>query len=162
MNVAQTKSRNAAQGSPLRGRPASGEPNSVDVHVGKRLRHRRLVLGMTQGHVAQALGLTFQQIQKYECGANRISASRLWDLSGVLRYPVGAFFEEMDTVTADSSPRNLSQHTYDTGMPEAQRLAAAETVELVQAYYKIRGERVRRRIYDLTQALAAGQELAPK
>src|SRR6201996_7308929 len=91
-----------------RGRMPSGKPNPVDVHVGSRVRLRRTLLGMSQEKLGEAIGLTFQQVQKYERGANRIGASRLWDLSRVLDCPMSFFFEEMDEATASASPRNLS------------------------------------------------------
>src|ERR1041384_6651710 len=84
------------------------KPNPTDVHVGSRLRLRRTLLGMSQEKLGEAIGLTFQQVQKYERGANRIGASRLWDLSRVLDCPMSFFFEDMDEATASASPRNLS------------------------------------------------------
>src|SRR5512141_3123336 len=81
-----------------------GVPNPVDIHVGSRVRLRRTLLGMSQEKLGEAIGLTFQQVQKYERGANRIGASRLWDLSRVLDCPVSFFFDEMDDETASASP----------------------------------------------------------
>src|SRR3954469_15434291 len=90
-----------------RAAPEKVEPNPIDVHVGHKLRLRRTLLGLSQQKVGEALGLTFQQVQKYERGANRIGASRLWDLSGVLDCPISFFFEEMDERTAGvPSPSN--------------------------------------------------------
>ena len=80
------------------------KPNSVDVHVGRRVRLRRTLLGMTQTSLGEAIGLTFQQVQKYERGTNRISSSRLYELSRVLDVPVEFFFEEMPPAVAASSP----------------------------------------------------------
>ncbi len=82
----------------------TGTPHPVDVHVGARVRVRRTLLGMTQTSLGEAIGLTFQQMQKYERGANRISASRLFDLSRLLDVPVEHFFEEMPAEVAASSP----------------------------------------------------------
>lgn len=83
--------------------------NEIDQHLGKRLRQRRRTLGLTQQQIAEAVGVRFQQIQKYECGANRISAARLWLLAKALEAPVGAFFEglgdEADTADEDESKR---------------------------------------------------------
>ena len=87
-----------------RGRMPSGKPNPVDVHVGGRVRLRRTLLGMSQEKLGEAIGLTFQQVQKYERGANRIGASRLWDLSRVLDCSMSFFFEDMDEATASASP----------------------------------------------------------
>src|SRR5262245_39091705 len=90
-----------------RGRMPSGKPNPVDVHVGSRVRLRRTLLGMSQEKLGEAIGLTFQQVQKYERGANRIGASRLWDLSRVLDVPVAYFFDEMSPSTSARSPSRL-------------------------------------------------------
>lgn len=118
--------------------------NNIDVHLGKRLRRRRRLLGLTQQQLAGTVGVRFQQIQKYECGANRISAARLWQLSEALEVPVGYFYD---------------------GLSDAERAAAAakaeggdemfarkETLDLIRAYYQL-GERPRRRLLDLAKSL---------
>src|SRR5271167_338794 len=90
------------------GRMASkGFPNPIDVHVGQRIRQRRTLLGMSQEKLAEAIGLTFQQVQKYERGSNRVSSSRLFDLTRVLDVPISYFFEDMETGVADKSPSRL-------------------------------------------------------
>ena len=89
-------------------RKTRGKPNAVDIHVGTRVRQRRTLLGFSQERLASALDLTFQQVQKYERGANRIGASRLFDLSLVLDVPVAYFFEDMPENVADSSPRKIA------------------------------------------------------
>jgi transcriptional regulator with XRE-family HTH domain len=137
-----------------RGRMPSGKPNPVDVHVGGRVRLRRTLLGMSQEKLGEALGLTFQQVQKYERGANRIGASRLWDLSRVLDCPVQFFFDEMNDATQSSSPRNLSSQSRDIEIPDSDPMTKRETLELVRAYYRIKDYHVRRRIYDLAKSLA--------
>ncbi|MDX2143781.1 MAG: helix-turn-helix domain-containing protein [Rhodospirillaceae bacterium] len=137
-----------------RGRMPSGKPNPVDVHVGGRVRLRRTLLGMSQEKLGEALGLTFQQVQKYERGANRIGASRLWDLSRVLDCPVQFFFDEMNDETQSSSPRNLSSQSRDIEIPDSDPMTKRETLELVRAYYRIKDYHVRRRIYDLAKSLA--------
>jgi transcriptional regulator with XRE-family HTH domain len=137
-----------------RGRMPSGKPNPVDVHVGGRVRLRRTLLGMSQEKLGEALGLTFQQVQKYERGANRIGASRLWDLSRVLDCPVQFFFDEMNDETQSSSPRNLSSQSRDVEIPDSDPMTKRETLELVRAYYRIKDYHVRRRIYDLAKSLA--------
>src|SRR6186997_1732132 len=97
----QVEKRKTARGRKSSGRMASkGFPNPVDVHVGTRVRLRRTLLGLSQEKLGEAIGLTFQQVQKYERGANRIGASRLWDLSRVLDCPVSFFFDDMDPVRA--------------------------------------------------------------
>lgn len=141
-----------------RGRMPSGKPNPVDVHVGGRVRLRRTLLGMSQEKLGEAIGLTFQQVQKYERGANRIGASRLWDLSRVLECPISFFFEEMDESTASSSPRNLNVESPDIEPPENDPMAKRETLELVRAYYRIKDYHVRRRIYELAKSLATTDE----
>ncbi len=132
-----------------------GKPNPIDVHVGNRLRLRRTLLGMSQQKVGEALGLTFQQVQKYERGTNRIGASRLWDLAGVLDCPVSFFFEEMDEKTAGASPRNWDGQTTDIMLRQDDPMNRRETLELVRAYYRIKGYHVRRRIYELAKSLAS-------
>ncbi|MEQ9447320.1 MAG: helix-turn-helix domain-containing protein [Rhodospirillaceae bacterium] len=132
----------------------SGKPNPVDVHVGGRVRLRRTLLGMSQERLGEAIGLTFQQVQKYERGANRIGASRLWDLSRVLDCPVSFFFEDMDEETQSASPRNLNVETQDIEASDNDPMAKRETLELVRAYYKIKDYHVRRRIYELAKSLA--------
>ena len=136
-----------------RGRMPSGKPNPVDVHAGSRVRLRRTLLGLSQEKLGEAVGLTFQQVQKYERGTNRISASRLWDLSRVLDCPVSFFFEEMNEETAGASPRNLSLDTRDIEPRESDPMTKRETLELVRAYYRIKEYSVRRRIYELAKAL---------
>lgn len=132
-----------------------GKPNPIDVHVGNRLRLRRTLLGMSQQKVGEALGLTFQQVQKYERGTNRIGASRLWDLAGVLDCPVSFFFDEMDEKTAGQSPRNWDGvSTSDQMLRQDDPMNRRETLELVRAYYRIKGYHVRRRIYELAKSLA--------
>ena len=143
-----------------RGRMPSGKPNPVDVHVGGRVRLRRTLLGMSQEKLGEAIGLTFQQVQKYERGANRIGASRLWDLSRVLDCPMSYFFEEMDSATASASPRNLNVETPDLEPQETDPMSERETLELVRAYYRIKDYHVRRRIYELAKSLASPEEPA--
>jgi transcriptional regulator with XRE-family HTH domain len=117
----------------------------VDVHVGKRIRHRRWTLGTTQQQLADKVGIKFQQIQKYETGANRVSASRLWDIAGALGVPVSFFFEGMDgQVQAD--------RTGSPAMPD-DILSDREALELLRSYYAI-PEAQRRRLFDLARVLS--------
>ena len=140
------------------GRMASkGFPNPIDVHVGQRIRQRRTLLGMSQERLAEAIGLTFQQVQKYERGANRVGSSRLFDLARVLDVQISYFFEEMDAGVAAKSPSRLmgvSESKMQAYAAEPDPLAKRETLELVRAYYKIAEPRVRKRIFELTKALA--------
>ena len=132
-----------------------GKPNPVDVHVGSRVRLRRTLLGFSQEKLGDALGLTFQQVQKYERGANRIGASRLFDLSRVLEVPVSFFFDDM-AAEADSSASGLSDS--QQAPIDADPMAKRETLELVRAYYRIKDPTVRRRVFDLAKALANASE----
>ena len=127
--------------------PTAGNPNPVDVHVGARVRLRRTLLGMSQERLGEALGLTFQQVQKYERGANRIGASRLFDLARALQVPVGFFFDDLpDGVAGDSPPVAAT--------PNDDQMQRRETIELVRAFYRIQDPTARRRLYELTRSIA--------
>ena len=110
----------------------------VDVHVGKRVRHRRWLIGMTQQQLAEQVGIKFQQIQKYETGANRVSASRLWDV------PVAFFFEGLDDQDKET--------TTQTSVP-ADIMGDKEALDLVRSYYAI-PENQRRRLFELARVLS--------
>ena len=131
----------------------TGVPNPVDVHVGARLRVRRTLLGMSQATLGDAIGLTFQQMQKYENGKNRISASRLYDLSRLLDVPIQYFFDDMPTAVAASSPTLGGGRAKKPPSYEPDPMAKRETLELVRAYYKIRDPELRKRLRELTKAL---------
>ncbi len=131
----------------------TGIPSPVDVHVGARLRQRRTLLGMTQTNLGDAIGVSFQQMQKYEKGTNRISASRLFYLSGMLDVPVEYFFDDMPTAVAASSPAQGGGKAKKPPSYEPDPMAKRETLELVRAYYKVSDPRVRKRLYELTKAL---------
>ena len=131
----------------------SDAPSPIDVHVGTRVRLRRTLLGMSQEKLGQAIGLTFQQVQKYERGANRIGASRLYDLSRVLNVPVSFFFDDLPA-EVEANGFSPSQGFRDEATGDANPMAKRETLELVRAYYKINEPRVRKRIFELTKALA--------
>ncbi len=137
-----------------RGRGLGG-PNPVDIHVGGRVRLRRTLLGMSQEKLGEAIGLTFQQVQKYERGANRVGASRLFDLSRVLDVPIGFFFEEMSDDVAAKSPRQIRGMAETQAVFEPDPMAKRETLELVRAYYRIGDPKVRKRLFEMTKSLAA-------
>ena len=118
----------------------------VDVHVGKRVRHRRWLVGMTQQQLAEKVGIKFQQIQKYETGMNRVSASRLWDIAAALSVPVSFFFEGL---SEDS--RSISE-VEKTDVP-LDILKDKEALELVRSYYAI-PETQRRRLFELARVLS--------
>ena len=136
----------------------TGTPHPVDVHVGGRLRIRRTLLGLSQTALGEALGLTFQQVQKYERGANRMGSSRLYDIARILDVPVRYFFEEMPTAVAASSPTLGGGKAKKPPSYELDPMAKRETLELVRAYYKISDPRVRERLYEMVKALGAASE----
>jgi transcriptional regulator with XRE-family HTH domain len=116
----------------------------IDLHLGKRLRRRRRLLGLTQQQLAMQVGIRFQQIQKYECGANRISAARLWQLSEALETPVSYFYDGLAEALEQQATR-----------PErSDMFSRKETLDLIQAYYQLE-ERPRRRLLDLAKSLHA-------
>lgn len=125
--------------------------NAIDLHVGKRLRRRRRLLGLTQQQLAESIGIRFQQIQKYECGANRVTASRLYELAVALNVPVNYFFEGLQAA-APATPGAPGAPANDRDLIAADVLSQKETLELIRAYYKL-GERPRRRLLDLAKAL---------
>jgi len=132
---------------------SSGKPNQIDVYVGKRMRIRRTILGMSQANLGQALGLTFQQIQKYEQGANRIGSSRLYELSTALGVPVTYFFEDMEVAAQTNElPDNSPDLRKD---PAAKR----ETLELVRAFTKIDDRSVRTSILNMITTLTQKYKL---
>ena len=138
-----------------RGRTPSGQPNPIDVHVGSRIRLRRTLLGLSQEKLAALLGLTFQQVQKYERGMNRVGASRLWDIGKVLEVPIGFFYEDMDKTVASQSPRTFSINNDDLMLAEdaaefnSDPMLRQETIELVKAYYKIPNRKAAKYLFDL-------------
>lgn len=142
----------AGSQSPWRkGRPKVETPNPVDVQVGARLRLRRKMLGLSQEKLGEAIGLTFQQVQKYERGANRIGASRLYELSRVLDVPVSFFFDDTDPVRAPAMSGFAEPPAEDF---EFDPLCKPEALDLIRAYFSIENVTVRRRLRDLAKALA--------
>ena len=144
-----------------RGRTPEGAPNPIDVHVGNRIRLRRTLLGLSQDKLASLLGLTFQQVQKYERGMNRVGASRLWDISRVLDIPIGFFFEDMDKEVASQSPRMFivpeAENEFleeENAIYEADPMQRKETLELVKAYYKIPNRKAAKHLFDLIVAMS--------
>jgi transcriptional regulator with XRE-family HTH domain len=135
------------------GRRKTDKPNPIDIHVGTRIRLRRNMLGLSQEKLGEAIGLTFQQVQKYERGANRVGASRLHELSRVLDVPVSFFFDDMDPVRAPAIPGGFAD-TPAEGF-DSDPLRRRETVDLVSAYYEIGDATLRRRFFDLAKALVA-------
>jgi transcriptional regulator with XRE-family HTH domain len=145
----------AAEGFPFERNERESRPNPIDVHVGSRIRLRRTLLGMSQERLGEALGLTFQQVQKYERGVNRVGASRLYDLSRVLDVPISFFYDDL--------PESLGGHgraaAHAGGFGDSQdpfgddALNRRETLELVRAYYRITDPGVRKRVFELIKSL---------
>ena len=132
-------------------------PSPIDVHVGSRIRLRRTLLGMSQERLGEALGLTFQQVQKYERGVNRVGASRLFDLSRVLDVPISFFFDDMPDSLAAAYGAQPQRRV--AGFAEAQEgfgddtLNRRETLELVRAYYRITDASLRKRVFELIKSM---------
>jgi transcriptional regulator with XRE-family HTH domain len=137
-------------------------PSPIDVHVGGRVRLRRTLMGMSQERLGEALGLTFQQVQKYERGVNRIGASRLFDLARVLDVPIGFFFDDMPDGVGGTTG-GLPRRTTGGGFSDSQdgfeddTLHRRETLELVRAYYRITDPAVRKRVFDLIKSLTPAE-----
>jgi transcriptional regulator with XRE-family HTH domain len=145
----------------LRGRRgrASPGPNPIDIHVGKRLRERRTMLGMSQQELGRLIGITFQQLQKNERGTNRLSASRIFECARMLDVPIGYFYEEMPS-DVSSFGRKHMQGVAEGPTPvyELDPMAKRETIELVRAYYDLTDRRMRQQMVATMRALARTEE----
>lgn len=128
----------------------SKAPNPIDIHVGSRVRLRRTMLGLSQEKLGESLGITFQQIQKYEKGTNRVGASRLQNIAGILNVPVSFFFEDAPGGEA-VLPGGLEETS--TGYV-VNFLSSSEGLQLNRAFVKISDPKIRRRIIDLVKSLA--------
>jgi len=148
------------------------KPNPVDIHVGSRVRYRRMIIGMSQEKLGDKMNLTFQQIQKYEKGTNRIGASRLFQLSRILEVPVGYFFEDAFANTLPEKGSSAENSGY-SGFHEREQegyllefLNSREGLDLNKAFAKIRDPRVRRRVIELVRALSEekpdGKDMQPE
>jgi transcriptional regulator with XRE-family HTH domain len=129
---------------------AKKAPNPVDKHVGSRVRMRRMMLGMSQEKLGDALGLTFQQVQKYEKGTNRIGASRLQQISDILQVPVSFFFEGAPTLPS-AGPGGMSEVPSPAYVSDF--LATSDGLALTKAFVQIKDSKLRRRIVDLVEAI---------
>ena len=136
-----------------RGRTLNGEPNPIDVYIGQRIRVRRQLLGLSQEALAKKIGITFQQVQKYENGINRISASRLWDISKLLKVQVEYFFDGMNESIQAQSPRSLRKNTIrsrqEIGESFDDPMLRQESIRLIKAYSRINNEKLCRKLLDL-------------
>lgn len=132
-----------------------GRASSVDEHVGARLRQRRALMGMSQEKLAECVGITFQQVQKYENGANRISAGRLYEFSDALNVPVSFFYENMKA-NNPKSYRNLGVSEGEQSVIEDQPdiMQMKETLELVRVYYSIQNPKLRKDLFNLVKSMA--------
>lgn len=139
-------------------------PHPVDVHVGKQLRVQRIIMGLSQEALAKAVGITFQQVQKYERGINRMSASRLYDFARVLSVPVAYFFEGFESQGGEKAAGS-GGYRYDTrlqggvaegGEPEfdQEQVLTRETLELMRSYHRLKSPLLRRRFVDLLRAVS--------
>ena len=135
-------------------KPAKRTPNPVDKHVGSRVRMRRKMLGMSQGKLGDALGLTFQQVQKYEKGTNRIGASRLHRLTHILQVPVEFFFAGAPHVAG--RPKGLGEAPSPAYVSDF--LASTDGLALTTAFMRIKDAKLRRRIVDLVKQIAGDDE----
>jgi transcriptional regulator with XRE-family HTH domain len=134
---------------------AGKKPNPVDAHVGSRVRLRRMLLGMSQERLGESMGLTFQQVQKYEKGVNRIGASRLFQIAKILDVPVQFFFEEAPHVGGDGGTTARGMAEPDSEAFILEFLNSREGLELNRAFVKIADPKVRKSIVDLVRALSA-------
>jgi transcriptional regulator with XRE-family HTH domain len=139
---------------------SSRRPNPMDAHVGSRVRLRRMLLGMSQEKLGEHLGLTFQQVQKYEKGVNRIGASRLFDLANVLGVPVQFFYDDAPIAAGEHAPASgFAERPAESYVVDF--LSSREGMELNKAFVRIAEPRVRRSIVELVRALA-GEEPEPQ
>ena len=121
----------------------TGVPDPIDVYVGGQIRTRRLLLGLNQEELAQSLGLTFQQVQKYESGANRVSASRLWEIAAILKMPINYFFPADQRRDRDRPREDLQR---------------PESIELIRFYYAIPDPRIRQQFFDMVKTVSASPD----
>lgn len=132
------------------------KPNPIDIHVGSRIRLRRTMLGMSQEKLGESLGITFQQIQKYEKGTNRVGASRLQNISNILNVPVSFFFEDAPGNNANS-PSGMAEASSSNYVVDF--LSSSEGLQLNRAFVKIADPKVRRKLVELVKALAADADI---
>jgi len=130
-------------------------PHPVDIHVGSRVRLCRTLKGLSQQKLAQALGLTFQQVQKYERGANRIGASRLFELSQILEVPPSFFFEGAPMMDGETASDVTGLSEPEQAPFDSEKLFRREILEFVRAYDRIRDPSVRKRLFELVKAIGA-------
>ena len=135
------------------------QPNPVDVHVGSRIRLRRRIMGLSQEALADVLELTFQQVQKYECGANRVSASKLFGIAQVLQVPANYFFDGLPAPPGGADSESVSLAEIEGAIRAF--LATAEGLELARRFPRIQNGRLRQQVLGLVRALTDETEAAP-
>ena len=126
----------------------------VDIYAGAKLRTRRVMLGMSQDTIGKAVGVTFQQIQKYERGVNRMGSSRLYDFATILNVPISYFFEGYEQAEDGSGEHHIEGMADEGALFEHDVMNSKETLDLVRSYYSIKDEKVRRKFYDLLRSMA--------
>lgn len=134
--------------------------NPIDVHVGGRVRMRRMLLGMSQEKLGELLGLTFQQVQKYEKGSNRIGASRLFELSRILGVPVQYFYDDAPTLDATGNAAGIAEGDDQANGHVVDFVGSREGIELNRAFLRISDPKVRRSVVELVRSLAETTETA--
>ena len=145
-------SKSADDGDTARYGRGTGVPDPVDVHVGARIRTRRLLIGTNQETLARALELTFQQVQKYESGANRVSASRLAQIAEILGVPISYFFSDLDAAGGSGTPHEIETR---------ELMQRPEAIELIRSYYAIGDQRIRHQFLDMVKAVAQPHQRQP-
>lgn len=146
-----------------RGRQPNGEPNPVDIHIGNRLRLRRQVLRLSQEQLGKMLGLTFQQVQKYEKGLNRISGSRLWDFACVLGVDADFFYADMDEKILLQSPRYFTDcAAVDTVVRDEDPMQSEQVLNLVKAFLQIKNPKTVDNLYNLIIEIGTSKYLLDK
>ncbi|HET7715944.1 MAG TPA: helix-turn-helix domain-containing protein [Bauldia sp.] len=131
------------------------QPNPIDIHVGSRVRLRRMMLGMSQEKLGEHLGITFQQIQKYEKGTNRIGASRLQHIARVLTVPVSFFFEDAPGAP-QAEPGGMAERPSASYVVDF--LSSSEGIQLNKAFIRIKDAKLRRKVIDLVRAMAGAED----
>ena len=130
-----------------------GSPNEMDVHVGQRLRVRRSLLGLSQEKLAESLDITFQQVQKYERGTNRISAGRLFDLSKILDVPVSYFFEQFGQIHQEHAAKGMADNDQEH-LEHDDIMCRKETLDLIRNYYAVENPDARKDILKFIKSIA--------
>ena len=138
--------------------PSKKAPHPIDAHVGNRVRLRRMLMGMSQEKLGDALGLTFQQVQKYEKGVNRIGASRLYMMSRILEVPIQFFYEDYGPDSPDAHGFAEAGGSKNEDQPVLDFIGSPEGVQLCRHFAKISDQQVRRRVLDLIRSIAEEQE----